>query len=155
MDAPQRKKVPSQTAISLKHSGRHDEIGGVYHELYEWAGARKVQVTGSGLTIFLQAPNEFDPNSGLFEVCLPVKAGAKGDGRIAVKELSGCTVASVVVKGPYSQIPAHYTELLAWLSAEGWEIAGAPREVYIKRPSRSGKPDPSQFVTEIQFPIKD
>jgi effector-binding domain-containing protein len=63
-------------------------------------------------------------------------------------------VASVTVKGPYAQIPAHYTEMLAWLSAEGWEIDGPPREVYIKRPKADGSGDPAAFVTEIQFPIK-
>jgi effector-binding domain-containing protein len=43
--------------------------------------------------------------------------------------------------------------MLAWLNAEGWEITGPPREVYIKRPDARGKGDPHTFITEIQFPV--
>jgi effector-binding domain-containing protein len=58
------------------------------------------------------------------------------------------------VNGPYKQTPSHYTEMLAWLDAEGWDVVGPPREVYLKRPDAKGKGDPKEFVTEIQFPIK-
>ena len=44
--------------------------------------------------------------------------------------------------------------MLAWLDAEGWDVVGPPREVYLKRPDAKGKGDPKEFVTEIQFPIK-
>jgi len=154
MEAPEKKAFEARTVIAIEHRGSHDEIGKVYHELREWAEENGAAVTDRGLTIFLSPPNEFDPASAVFEVCMPVQSAAKGDARVKVKELPACTVASVTVKGPYAQIPAHYTEMLAWLSAEGWEIDGPPREVYIKRPKADGSGDPGEFVTEIQFPIK-
>jgi effector-binding domain-containing protein len=58
------------------------------------------------------------------------------------------------VNGPYKQTPSHYTEMLAWLDAENWDVVGPPREVYLKRPDATGKGDSNEFVTEIQFPIK-
>ena len=58
-----------------------------------------------------------------------------------------------MVKGPYSNIPTRYTEMLAWLSAEGWETVGPPREVYIERSDAQGGGNPGDFVTEIQFPV--
>jgi len=154
MLAPQKKAIEAQTVISMQHTGAHDEIGSVYHELYEWARHYDVAVTGPGLTTFLCPPNKFDPESALFEVCLPVAAGTQGDNKVTVKELPACTVACTEVEGPYDKIPAHYTEMLAWLTAEGWETAGPPREVYIKRPGADGSGDPNAFVTEIQFPIR-
>ena len=154
MLAPEKKQVKEQTVISLEHAGAHADIGKVYHELNEWARKNSVKTAGPGFTVFLSPPNEFDPSSALFEVCVPVASAPKGDAHIRVKKIPAAAVAAVKVKGPYSQIPAHYTEMLAWLSAEGWEIAGPPREVYIKRPDAQGKGDPKEFITEIQFPIK-
>jgi len=85
---------------------------------------------------------------------MPVAVGVEGDADVAVKELPAATVASVVVKGPYTEIPAHYTELLAWLDYSGWQVAGHPREVYIKHPAPDGSGDPKEFLTEIQFPVE-
>ncbi len=155
MDAHEKKHCEAGTVVSMRHTGSYDEIGKVYHELYQWAREKNVEVEGRGRTIFLDPPSEFDPQSSVFEVCLPVAKGTAGDEKVDVKELPACTIASFVVKGPYSEIPAHYAEAVAWLSAEGWEIAGPPSEVYVKRPDEHGHGDPNEFVTEIQFPIRD
>ena len=152
MEAPDRKQCPAQTVIAIEHRGSHDDIGGVYRQLMEWAKTKGVGVTGPGLTIFLSPPEQFDPQSGVFEVCMPVAAAPEADGEVKVKELPACTVACTTVTGPYSEIPAHYTEMLAWLSMEGLEIAGPPREVYIKHPG-SVCCD-KELVTEIQFPVR-
>ena len=154
MEAPEQKPCEAQTVIAMKHQGSHDDIGGVYHQLHRWAREHGVTLTGPGFTVFLSPPEEFDPRSGTFEVCLPVESASQGDAKVTVKEVPACTVAYVTVKGPYSEIPAHYTEMLAWLQVQGWEIAGPPREVYLKRPDERGGGDPSQFITEIQFPIR-
>ena len=154
MEEPQRKEFEAQTVISMDHRGPHDDIGLVYHKLYEWAKSHDVEVTGRGLTIFHCPPNEFNSKSGLFEVCLPVESAPEGDTEVKVRELPACTVACVAVAGPYDQIPARYTEMLAWLDVEGWEVAGPPREVYLKRPAFPQQADPNEFLTEIQFPIK-
>ena len=154
MNQLEKKKIPAQTVVCLEHMGAHSEIGKVYHELFQWARNQKAKLAGHAFTIFLSPPSEFDPSSARFEVCMPVAAAPKGDAKVKVKKIPAATVAASVVTGPYHQIPAHYTEMLAWLDAEGWEIAGAPREVYVKRPDARGKGHPNQFVTEIQFPIK-
>lgn len=149
-----KRKVPELTVIAMEHTGAHGEIGAVYHELYGWARQNQVKLSGSPFTIFLDPPSEFDPGSARFEVCMPVAVAPKADAKVKVKKLPAVTVAVGTVKGPYSQIPAHYTEMLAWLDAQGWEIDGPPREVYVKRPDAEGKGDPKQFVTEIQFPVR-
>ena len=50
-------------------------------------------------TLFLTPPNEFDPASALFEVCIPVEAVVAADGKVKVKQLPACTVAAIRVKG--------------------------------------------------------
>jgi effector-binding domain-containing protein len=154
MQAPEKKRLKEQTVIWMDHAGAHNEIGKVYHELGEWAARNKVKLAGPGFTVFLSPPTEFDPSSALFEVCIPVAPASRGDSTVRVKKIPAMTVAAAQVKGPYEQIPAHYTEMLAWLDAEGWDVVGPPREVYLKRPDAEGKGDSKDFVTEIQFPIK-
>ena len=153
MEAPEVKQFESATVISMEHTGSYNDIGDVYHELYAWAKDHGVKTTGHGLTIFLAPPNELDSHSAVYEVCIPVDSAPEPDSKVSVKQLPATTVASVTVHGDYSEIPSRYTEMLAWLSVEGMTPSGPPREVYIKRPGSGGKGDPSEFVTEIQFPI--
>ena len=154
MENVETKKIAAQTVIAMQHEGGYNDIGGVYRKLHAWARAQKISPNGKGFTVFLNPPTEFDAQSGLFEVCLPVPAGVKAQGEAAVKTVPACTVACVSVQGPYDQIAAHYTEMLAWLDAEGLEVAGPPREVYVKGPDATGKGNPKEYVTEIQFPVR-
>lgn len=155
MEEPGKKRIEAQTVVFIRHRGSHDEIGKVYHELYEWVRGHKLKVAGQGFTVFLKAPGEFNTEFASFEVCLPAASAPMPGGRVGVKELPACTVAHVTVKGPYSEVPARYTELLAWLSAEGTEVVGPPREVYITHPDTRGQGDANELVTEIQFPIAE
>ena len=64
-------------------------------------------------------------------------------------------VAYVTVKGPYSRMPGHYTEFLAWDDWEGWEIIGPPREVYIKHPDAEGKGESGGVCHGVAVPSAD
>jgi effector-binding domain-containing protein len=153
MDAPERKQIPEQTVILIQHMGSYADIGAVYHRLRQWAEAHDAKVSGPGFTVFLSPPSELDSASAVFEICLPVEAEPEATSEVTVKTVPAATVAAATVKGPYSEVPGHYSELLAWLSAEGLEPSGPPCEVYIKHPDSAGGGDPAEFVTEIRFPI--
>ena len=154
MEEPIVKNLPALKTVCMAHHGSYDEIGEVYRALHAWAEEKGARPTGKGLTIFTDPPERFDPSSARFEVCLPVEADVQGDAKASAKELPACEAAVVSVTGPYSQIPAHYTEMLAWLDWKGWQVAGAPREVYVKRPAAGETGAPNDYLTEIQFPIK-
>lgn len=153
MEAPVQKTVAAQTVIALRHDGGHDEIGSVYRKLHAWAQEKGIAIQGKGLTIFLTQPSAFNPKDGAFEVCLPIPAGVQGDAEVTVKELPACDVAAAQVTGPYGRIPAHYSEMLAWMAADGLTAIGSPREVYIKGPKTDGSGNPEEYITEIQFLI--
>ena len=148
-----KKQLEAETVIALQHSGAYSEIGDTYRQIFQWAQSKKIRPTGRPCTVFLSPPNELDPHSGLFEVCVPVAPGTAGDAKVGVKQLPAMTVAYAVVKGPYDKISAHYSEFLAWLTAEGLEVAGPPREIYVKGP-QSNVPS-AEYLTEIQFPVRD
>lgn len=151
MDAPERKRIEAQQVAALRHVGSHDDIGQVYRRLYEWARAKGLAPAGPACTVFLTPPSAGHPERAEYEVCLPVSGTVKSEGNIQVKTLPAATVAAVRVRGPYSDIGARYTELLAWLAAEGLDAEGPPREVYLRHPGGEG--DPADFLTEIQVPV--
>jgi len=154
MESLENKTLEAMKVVCLRHTGAHADIGKVYRELHAWLREKGVKPAGSGMTVFLTPPSEYDAASAIFEVCVPIDADLAGDGKVSVKELPACTVACATVTGPYHEISAHYSEMLAWLSAQGMEVAGPPREVYIKHPDAQGGGDATEFVTEIQFPIE-
>jgi len=155
MEAPEHKAIAEQRVICLPHRGRYDDIGALFRALYVWADEHEVEVVGPGFAVFRAAPKPEEPDAAEFDVCLPVAGEPEGDARVQVRRLPACTVASATVKGPYGQVTRRYTELYAWLSAEGLSAAGPPREVYLKHPGADGSGDPETYVTEIQIPIGD
>ena len=153
MEAPERKHIGPQTVACIEHTGPHSEIGSVHHKLHEWAREAGVEPVGHAFTVFLAPPDEVNWQAGRFEVCLPVPEGTSASGAVLIKQVPAADVLSVVVQGPYSEMPAHYAEFLAWISVEGATATGPPREVYLVHPGPNGSGDPKTFRTEIQFPI--
>ncbi|MFP4056472.1 MAG: GyrI-like domain-containing protein [Candidatus Brocadiia bacterium] len=153
METPQRKHIEPQTVACLDHQGPYGDIGSVHHRLFAWAGQAGVEPAGRPFTRFLSPPDEAAWKAGRFEVCLPVPQGTEGSGDVEVRRLPATDVLYTVVEGPYSELPAHYAEFLAWLSWEGVEPSGPPREVYLVHPDAGGGGDPQTFRTELQFPV--
>jgi len=154
VEALQRKQCAAQPVIFIQHTGKHDDIGKIYHHLYQWADAHNATVAGPAVAVFLSSAQGPGPAFGRFEVCLPVSGEVCGDQEVAAKELPACTVAYATVKGPYQDIPAHYEEMLAWMAVQGLEPSGPPREVYLQHPDAGGGGDPAELITEMQFPIE-
>lgn len=155
MEEPQRKHVDACTVAAIEHTGPYDHLPRVYHRLFAWAREQGVTPTGQPFTIFHAPPGSLDWEDARFEVCLPVPPGTDGTDEVTVKTLPGTDVLAVEVTGPYSEIPAHYAELAAWLDWQTVAVAGPPREVYHVHPGPDGSGDPATFRTEIQFPVAD
>jgi AraC family transcriptional regulator len=153
MEAPQRKRIGPQTVAYLDHSGPYSDIASVYHQLYAWAKQAGVKPAGPAFTVFLQSPDELNWQAGRFEVCLPIPRSAAAAGPIPIKSLPATDVLAILVSGPYADMPAHYSEFLAWIDVESAAITGPPREIYLVHPAASGSGDPKTFRTEIQFPV--
>ena len=67
------------------------------------------------------------------------------------REVEGGAVAWTTHRGPYDEVGPAYHTVAGWIQEHGHEIAGPPREVYLTDP---GSTPPSEFLTEIQFPIR-
>jgi effector-binding domain-containing protein len=72
---------------------------------------------------------------------------------VKVRNLPGeDSVASTIHRGPYDNIGEAYQALMTWCEANGYELAGPDREVYLTSPPKVS--DPADYVTELQQPVK-
>jgi effector-binding domain-containing protein len=88
------------------------------------------------------------------EVIEPVAKAFAGNGRVKVYELDKADkMACIVHNGPFETISQTYAAISKWIEENGYEIEGPVREIYHK--GDWAAKDPSEYVTEIQFPLKD
>jgi effector-binding domain-containing protein len=87
------------------------------------------------------------------EVGLPVAGELPETDRVKVRTVPGAeTMACLVHKGPYDGLPGAYRVLTTWLEANGYRVVGPDREVYLEGAMATN--DPSEYVTEIMFPVE-
>jgi DNA-binding transcriptional MerR regulator len=98
---------------------------------------------------------EFKPADMDIEVVFPLAQAASGEvplvGGRAVKpgRLPGIEMAACILHmGAYDDFPKTYAALGRWIEANGYQISGPSREVYLRPPD-----DPGGAITEIQFPV--
>lgn len=60
-------------------------------------------------------------------------------------------VATTVVTGALETIHTGYRQIGAWVEANGYRLAGRPRELTLQSPRAA---DGSDLITEIQFPVE-
>lgn len=72
--------------------------------------------------------------------------------RLEFRELPAAeTMATIVVKGALETIHTGYREIGMWTEANGYRLAGVPREIRLQAPQAA---DGSDLITEIQFPVR-
>jgi DNA-binding transcriptional MerR regulator len=71
--------------------------------------------------------------------------------QLQFRELPPATMATHVVKGALETIHKGYTDIGLWVEANGYRLAGKPREITLQVPrTLTG----SDLITEIQFPVE-
>jgi effector-binding domain-containing protein len=86
------------------------------------------------------------------ELGIPVGKPLKPQGDLKGGEIPAGKYASCVHTGPYNEVENAYTELTAWMEAEGHVPTGVAYEIYLNDPAET---PPDQLLTEVLFPLKD
>jgi DNA-binding transcriptional MerR regulator len=68
-------------------------------------------------------------------------------------QLPGATVASYVHHGSFKRLPEAYQNILRWVEANHYRVAGTFRELYLQM-SQPVRQDDESYVTEIQVPVE-
>ncbi|EDD5412302.1 MerR family transcriptional regulator [Salmonella enterica subsp. enterica serovar Enteritidis] len=94
---------------------------------------------------------EFKDKNIDVEFCEAVTHFGKETGDIIFQTIPAITAVTVIHKGPYETLRNAYIYLMQWVEDNGYRITDSPRESYID--GIWNKKDPTQWMTEIQFPV--
>lgn len=87
------------------------------------------------------------------ELCEAVTELKENQGKVKFKVLPEVELAACILhKGPYETLPESYSAIVHFIEESGYEIIGYQRESYID--GIWNKESPSEWLTEIQFPIR-
>lgn len=130
--------------LFLRQKMNVSDYGKYLGKLYEIIMKGKYRTTGAPLSIYHD--REFNPENYDVEIAVPVEE--KTD---KTRELSGELCATVLYKGPYSNLTSVYTKINQWIETEGYKIINAPYEIYLTNP---GTTIPENYMTEVYFPVE-
>ena len=122
-----------------------EEFGRYYSTLFE--RVPKERVTPTGLNGARYFDEEFNSESSDIEVFIGIKEKEKAD-----TVMEPCECAMTIHRGGYTALSEAYGAVVAWIAENGYEIAGAPFDLYIK--TQFDTPSPEDWETEVYFPIR-
>lgn len=138
------KNSPELHVLACRARMGVDEFGTYYGKLYERAKKERVALTGlSGARYF---DEEFNRESSDIEVFIAAKGEEGADLALKPQEC-----AMTVHRGGYSNLSEAYGAVAAWILEHGYEIAGAPFDLYTK--TRFEGLSPEDWETEVYFPV--
>lgn len=139
------KDSPAMNVLAKRAMMGVDEFGKYYGTLFECVP--KDRVTPTGLNGARYYDREFDRESSDIELFIGIKEKDKAD-----VVLEPCQCAMTVHHGGYSTLSEAYGAVVSWIAGNGYEIAGAPFDLYIKTQFDSLSPE--DWETEVYFPIR-
>ena len=144
-------KIVEECKVAAIEEWGFDKIGAIFGELYGWISKKNIELSGPPFGIYYDDPAEVAPEKCRYEICTPIKGGVEGDERVKIKEIPETEVASITHKGPYSQVGSAWQKISEWIMREGYQFAGAGREIYLNAPETTPE---EELLTEIQIPIR-
>lgn len=149
------KKLPAQPVLSLRTIIETFEVG---VSIYGRIRAALPDRGGYGLCFCICHSGELvdrdlDMEFGCLIEAKTHLAVLVSDGlQLQFRELPAVEMmATTVVKGALETIHTGYAEIGKWVQANGYRLAGAPRELSLQMPQFA---DGRDLITEIQFPVK-
>ena len=145
------KNVEAQTVLAVREViALPDDVALLIRETSPIVLSSGLDLLGAPMTIFHDV--EFKAADLDVEIAYPVhtaKSFPLRDNRsLAPRELEDITAASILHVGSYDHFMDTYTALARWIDANGYQVAGQPREIYLRPPSEA---EPA--LTEIQMPV--
>jgi effector-binding domain-containing protein len=143
------KKMPTQMVASVRDTVPTTQIGQLFDEIFVHLEQHKVCPAGPTMSIYYD--QEFREDAVDVEAAVAVAGAVPGGNRVKGGELPAVDeMACIIHAGTFDHLRATYDQLLGWIEANGYRLAGPIREVYMEW----NEEDPAQNVTEIQLPVK-
>lgn len=150
------KSTPAQPVLSVRTTVETFEVGlGIFKQIMAILPEKSIY----GLRFCICHDDEMVEHNMDLEMGCLVEARSHasvplyGNLQLSFRELpAAATMATFVVKGPLETIHAGYAEIGTWIEANGYQLAGTPREIMLQAPQAT---DGSDLITEIQFPVEN
>ena len=129
--------------------------GALWKELYEFVRRERVETErDSRNNIALYHDEEYGETGVDIEVCFIVKKAGKSRDGFVFRTLEGVKeMACMLVYGPYENIAGAYQAFVEWLDDNSTrEMCGPTRQIAII--DQRSAADPSEYLTEIQIPLR-
>ena len=122
-------------------------LGQAYGKIFQYLGELGEHPAGPPFVVY------FNEDMENLEIAagLPVARDLEGRGDVEASELPGGKAATCLHIGPYRQIDKAYAALTEWIGDHGYEVAGAPYEMYLNDPQETPE---EELQTQVVFPIK-
>jgi len=145
------KKIDPQKIVSIRDViPTYADVVRLWEEFAPYLEEHGASFAGPALAIYYDM--EFREKDVDIEIAVPITGDLPVTERIKVHELPGIEQAACVIhQGPYETINQSYTAMMAWAEANGYQISGPDREVYLTSPNEVE--DPQAYVTELQIPV--
>jgi effector-binding domain-containing protein len=104
---------------------------------------------GPPFVIYNGTPHGDDPYDA--DLCVPVASTIAPAEGWRVEALPAGTFATLVHVGSYDSLEETYAAVKAWIREHGFEVAGAPREVYLS----DAETPPEETRTIVEFPVTE
>jgi effector-binding domain-containing protein len=145
------KKVEPQRIASVRDViPSYPEQGHLWQDLETLLTQNQIKRTGPCFTLYHSDEPTIDA-----EVCEPIAEGVSlpQNTQVQTRELPGAEVATVIHHGPFNTLSESYEAVLKWIEANGYQINGPCREIYLQPPAEIGDQTDPDTVTEVQFPV--
>lgn len=159
-----RQIAPQRVAALRKVLPDSEAMEAMFNDVETYVGGQGARAAAPPLAIYYDPEyREVDVD---VEVAIPVTRPLPAHGPILARELPGVeAMACVVHVGRYDSLGEASSALYLWVEANGYQAAGASREVYLRfGVSRHLGPVPlpaayltdeaDRFVTELQLPVE-
>jgi DNA-binding transcriptional MerR regulator len=136
----------------------HSAVGVLFGEVYEAIRSYVNEALApnpelGGQTLVLWYDSEFKETEVEGAAAFMLRTRVPESGRVRVHDLPAATMASTVHHGTYESIGQAHEAVLGWIEANGYQIAGADRELNLHHTPPIRRDDPS-YITEIQYPVE-
>lgn len=136
MAGPKLEDRKATSIAYIEHTGEYGKVPwDVYMEkLYGWVKEQKVMPGFYPMSICYDDPQIVEPAKCKSDIAITFKGNARETSDVKIKNLQAMKVATMSHKGPGSEFTDTYRKLHEFINEKGYMPAGAPMEVYSKKP---------------------
>jgi effector-binding domain-containing protein len=127
----------------------YNQVGQLFGELFNHLPPEAAR----GAIFAIWHDEEYKEQDVDAEACVPIDEKHQGQAPLQTVHLPAIKVASVIHHGAYKTLNQSYQLVLKWIEANGYQVGGPFREIYLHYSHPVRQDDPS-YVTEIQVPIR-